>query len=72
MPAPPKRTAFKKASSFAPKRAASTTSSARAAKRVKADSDNEDDGGAEGPVVPEVRTDEEGNVYVPVSYRARV
>jgi hypothetical protein len=72
MPAAPKRTGFKKASSFAPKRAASTTSSAPAAKRAKADSDNEDDGSSESPVVPEVRTDEEGNVYVPVSDQARV
>jgi hypothetical protein len=72
MPVAPKRTGFKKASSFAPKRAASTTSSAPAAKRAKAESDNEDDGSSESPVVPEVRTDEEGNVYVPVSYQARV
>jgi hypothetical protein len=60
MPAAPKRTGFKKASSFAPKRAASTTSSAPAAKRAKAESDNEDDGSTEGPV------------YVPVSDQARV
>jgi hypothetical protein len=66
MAGPPKRTGFKKASSVAPKRTA-PLSTAPSAKRTKQDSDNEDEEAAEGPVEPEVRTDEDGNAYVPVS-----